>query len=87
VPKEILKTLPRDVARHPLVRGVKGSPNRWSIPTKLHKAIHQGAGGGKYNAFWKSRLDAIKRPPTVTDILRIRDEAIQIFKLTQYAPK
>jgi hypothetical protein len=75
---------PKEVANNPLVRGIKGAPNRWSIPEDLHKAIH---GAGKYNAFWKNSLRQLQRSPTVQDVLKIKAEAIRVFKLAPYAPK
>lgn len=81
--------MPADVARHPLVRGRAGAPNRWPIPEDLHKSIHQGPGGGAYNEAFIQRVEAIKAEglaPTVEDILRIRDDLAQEFGLEGYRP-
>jgi hypothetical protein len=90
VPKAIFKRLPKDVANHPLVRGVKGKPNIWKIPEDLHKVIHGGGPrGGVYNRFWHEGIDRILasgRTPTVNDILTIRWGAKMIFKLEKYSP-
>lgn len=76
IPREILKhDLPADVAK--AVRGKAGAPNRWSIPTALHKAIHKGRGGGAYNEAFKQRLRDLGRQPTVSDALRIRDDLVE----------
>ena len=89
IPRQILKSLPSDVAAHPLVRGIRGHPNIWDIPESLHIAIHKGPGGGLYNARWFEELDAIGttgRGITVGDVLRIRFDLAQEFGLMRYAP-
>ena len=86
VPREILKQLPEDVASNPLVRGRAGAPNRWAIPEDLHKAIHQGAGGGAYNQAWKDALEALGREPTVDDVLRLREQITKQFGIDGYGP-
>ncbi len=90
VPLEILnKYLPADVANAPQVRGVRGAPNRWLIPEDVHKRIHQGPGGGKYNERWKEELTAIVeagRRVTINEVLRIRGQLIREFGLEVYRP-
>lgn len=86
VPREILKTLPPAVAKDPLVRGRAGAPNRWSIPADLHKQIHSGPGGGLYNEAWKQRLGQLGRPPTVQDVVGIRNDLVTRFGLESYRP-
>jgi len=85
IPSQILKLLPAKVANDPRIRGMRGAPNRWPMPEDLHKAIHQGAGGGQYNQFF---LDKLKDTPTpsVDDILRWREEAIKKFGLEGFRP-
>jgi|GEM_PF-2583032 len=86
VPREILKQLPDDVAKNPLVRGRAGAPNRWSIPKDVHESIHRGPGGGAYNEAFKQRLGELGRNPTVDDVLRIRDDLVKQFGLEGYRP-
>jgi hypothetical protein len=87
VPREILdKVLPPAVGDHPDVRGKKGSPNIWDIPSGKHTEIHEGAGGGAYNRRWKEELDALGHSPTVDDVLAIRDKLAKEFDLEQYRP-
>jgi hypothetical protein len=90
IPKEILrKYLPKNVAKDPRIRGVRGKPNRWLIPEDYHKALHYGRGGGIYNARWIDeikKLPKAKRDITVEDILRIRDKLIREFGLTRFRP-
>ncbi len=86
-PREILKQLPEQIANHPLVRGIRGFPNRWKIPGDLHKEIHKGAGGGAYNDAFKQKLRELGRPPTVNDVLQIRKEVTEMFGLASHRPK
>jgi RHS repeat-associated protein len=86
VPKEVLRMLPSKVARDPLVRGVAKAPNRWKIPEDLHRQIHSGAGGGRYNNAFIERLSKLKRPPSAKDVLRIRDDLAKEFGLEKYRP-
>jgi len=86
VPREILRTLPEDVANNPLVRGRAGAPNRWAIPEDVHVGIHAGPGGGAYNQAWKDGLEALGREPTVDDILRLREEITKDFGIDIYGP-
>jgi RHS repeat-associated protein len=84
VPREILKKLPPDVAK--AVRGQAGAPNRWSIPEDLHKAIHEGRGGGAYNDAFKQRLRDLGRDPAPDDVVRIRDDLVKQFGLEGFRP-
>jgi hypothetical protein len=86
VPREILQQLPDDVANSPLVRGRAGAPNRWAIPEDVHKAIHQGGGGGAYNQAWKDALANLGRQPTVDDIVRLREQITKQFGIDVYGP-
>ncbi len=90
VPREILrKYLPQEVANHPLVRGVRGHPNRWAIPRDLHREIHRGPGGGEYNRRWILEINNVIRTQgkiTVEDVLQIRNRIIQEFGLEVYKP-
>ncbi len=87
VPREILKQLPEDVANSPLVLGRAGAPNRWAIPEDVHKAIHQGAGGGAYNVAWKDALAGLGHQPTVDDVLRLRTQITKQFGIDIYGPR
>jgi hypothetical protein len=82
----MLKMLPADVANDAAVRGIRGAPNRWRIPEELHIAIHHGPGGGAYNQRWKEELAKLQRPPTVDDIVGIRERLVKEFGLDQYHP-
>jgi len=90
VPTEILdKHLPADIANHPLVRGVKGAPNRWCLPKSLHDEVHEGPGGGRYNQRWKEELDRVRiggRRVTPEDVLQIRDRLLDEFGLRGFMP-
>ncbi|RMD64559.1 DUF2380 domain-containing protein, partial [Candidatus Parcubacteria bacterium] len=90
IPREILdRYLPEEVANAPLVRGVKGAPNRWLIPEDVHREIHKGARGGLYNERWKEELAVIIESGqriTVENVLRIRDKLIKEFGLEVYRP-
>jgi hypothetical protein len=83
VPREILDVskgyLPASVANDPLVRGMRGEPNRWRIAESLHLEIHQGAGGGVYNQAWKDALAGIDGEITVQDVRTIRDRITSDF--------
>ena len=59
----------------PVVRGVKGSPNRVPVLRDIHKAMHKGAGGRLWN---DSFIKAIEKRGgfenvSVETILKIRD--------------
>ena len=87
MPREILKKhLPPAMAKHPLVRGSAGAPNRWSIPEDLHKSIHKGPGGGAYNEEFKRRLLELEGSATVDDVLRVREDLVKLFGLEGYRP-
>jgi Ca2+-binding RTX toxin-like protein len=85
IPIAILNALPANVANDPRIRGLRGAPNRWSIPEDLHKDIHRGAQGGPYNKFFKDKL-ADNPEPTVEDVLGWREEAIKKFGLEEFRP-
>jgi|GEM_PF-4612577 len=88
VPRAVLKKLRPDVAANGLVRGRRGSPNRWKIPEDLHKDIHRGARGGPWNDAWWRELDALGGPEKaeVQDLVLIRDKLIRLFGLEEYRP-
>ena len=90
VPREILtKFLPGKIADNPLVRGVKGAPNRWPIPAKIHLLLHKGAGGGLYNELWKQMIDEVIQAVgkiEVEDVVHIRNEIAEIFNITRFKP-
>ena len=86
VPREILKQLPPDVANNPIVRGKRGRPNRWPVPTDKHRDIHRGAGGGDYNEAFKDALENLGREPTAEDVDRIRNEIAESFGIDQHRP-
>jgi hypothetical protein len=89
IPTEVLNRLPAKVANDPRIRGVAGAPNRWPIPEDLHKKIHSGAGGGQYNQFFLDKLKAVTdrgRQPTVEQVMKWREQAIQKFGLEKYRP-
>ena len=84
VPTEILKKyLPPDIAN--TVRGKKGAPNIWNIPEEIHKNIHSGPGGGRYNARWIEELGKLKEI-TPEAILEIRDRLVKEFGLDPWRP-
>jgi hypothetical protein len=85
IPTQILDLLPKKIASDPRIRGVAGAPNRWTIPEDLHKAIHSGRGGGRYNQFFLDKLKANPNP-TVDDVLQWRRDAIEAFGLERYRP-
>lgn len=85
IPREVQRQLPPEVARHPDVRGRKGNPNRMCLPYETHREIHRGPGGGAYNQFFLDRLNPRAlggRQPTVNDVLRVRQEALDAFGLS-----
>jgi len=86
VPREILeKYLPEDVAD--AVRGRKGAPNRWPIPEDIHKDIHRGPGGGRYNSDGFEEIEAVRRARgeiTPEDVYIIRDKLVEEFGLEAY---
>jgi hypothetical protein len=90
VPTQILDDyLSPEVANHPLVRGTRGSPNRWPIPRELHREIHRGPRGGAYNARWRQEINAIRatgREVGVFDVLRLRIQLTTEFGLEVYRP-
>jgi RHS repeat-associated protein len=85
IPREILNFLPPDVTK--LVRGKKGSPNIWKIPEDIHKWIHKGPGGGRYNARWLEEIAKLG-PGEITPqkIHLIRDLLIEEFGLGGFRP-
>ena len=87
VPREILRDyLEPDVAGDPNVRGKRGAPNRWPIPTDIHKKIHRGKGGGRYNEALKDALDELEHTATARDVIEIRDRLAKAFGLESYRP-
>jgi RHS repeat-associated protein len=86
IPKAIQKQLPPEVADDPRIRGCRGCPNKVRIPEPVHKDIHRGPAGGPYNAEFKNRLDILGGPPSVDDVLRIRDQLMKDFDLDRYRP-
>jgi RHS repeat-associated protein len=85
IPKEILKKhLPQDVAD--AVRGKKGAPNVWGIPEEVHKNIHAGPGGGRYNERWIEEIRELKKI-TSEAILEMRDRLVKEFGLDPWRPK
>lgn len=87
VPRQILKALPEHVRGHPLVRGRAGAPNRWAIPTDMHRAIHSGPGpGGAYTQAWRDALGGLGRDPGVDDILQLRGQITKQFGIDIYNP-
>ncbi len=68
------------------VRGKKGAPNVWDIPEDLHKKIHSGPGGGRYNQRW---IEEIKKLKEITPeaILEIRDRRVKEFDLDPWRPQ
>ena len=87
IPRQILKILPEDIAN--AVRGVKGSPNIWQIPKKLHDILHSGPGrGGYYNAAWRNAVKPFLESGNITvkDILLIRDQLVNAFSLWKWRP-
>ncbi len=80
IPKEILKTLPPEIAKSSIVRGVRGNPNKWPVPIDIHKQIHKGAGGGLYNEAFKARLNKLS-PSNLTaeNVVKIRDSLVKEF--------
>ncbi len=83
IPKEILRDLPPSVAKHPTVRGCKGSPNLKPIPYAKHREIHQGPGGGAYNEKFKDAIEAAggNREMTPATVTNIRDNLVKLFGL------
>ena len=88
VPRAVLKSLPKNIASHPRVRGARGAPNIWKIPENVHKQIHQGARGGLWNKRWFEEIDRHggRSGVTVEDIMEIRDLLTSEFNLWQYRP-
>jgi len=84
IPREILeKYLPKDVAD--AVRGKKGAPNIWDIPEEVHKKIHAGPGGGRYNERW---IEEIRKLEKITPeaVVEIRDRLVKEFGLDPWRP-
>jgi RHS repeat-associated protein len=90
IPDAILKRLPADVRK--AVQGRRGDPNRWPIPPELHDKIHdhnRGFRGGPYNKFFDDKLKPFRErrlEPTVEDVLKWKEEAIDRFGLRPYCP-
>jgi RHS repeat-associated protein len=89
IPDAILKRLPADVRK--AVQGRRGDPNRWPIPPELHDKIHdhnRGFRGGPYNKFFDDKLKALgDKKPTVDDLLKWKEEAVDLFGLRPYCPQ
>ncbi len=62
-------------------------PNIWQISGSLHKSIHEGAGGGRYNQRWKEELEKLD-PEDVTaeNVLGIRDNLAEEFGFAECRP-
>jgi RHS repeat-associated protein len=89
IPSAILEQLPDDVRK--AVQGRRGNPNRWPIPKELHDKIHdqnRGFPGGPYNKFFDDKLKGLgDKEPTVDDLLKWKEEAIDLFGLRPHCPK
>lgn len=69
------------------MRGKRGAPNMWNIPRPLHKKIHEGAGGGRYNERFKEELEKIEDADlTPGKVLEIRDKLAKEFGIDKYRP-
>jgi RHS repeat-associated protein len=85
IPREILeKYLSPDIAD--AVRGKKGAPNIWDIPENIHKQIHSGPGGGRYNQRWIEELQKLRKT-TPEAVLEIRDRLVREFNLEKWRPR